>query len=87
VNRANLLFAIFSPIVVAIIVGLLIVAIGEVLLVFRAIGDAWAYAQGNDPHSKEIAKLYPVVVALLVSTVAIIGGGIASSLAPKKADH
>ena len=83
--RENLIFMIVAPIVVMAIVAVGVIAIGELLL---AVG-AWAHhaldvdhLAGDEKHrADEIAKLYPVAVALAIGALALIGGSIASRLA------
>ncbi|MFN8523238.1 MAG: hypothetical protein U0821_09065 [Chloroflexota bacterium] len=80
-SRANVIFAIVAPLILLVIVAVLIIVIGEVLLFVRAVGDEVTQ------HDHEIAALYPVVVALIMSAVFLIGGAIASRMAPPSRDH
>ncbi len=83
--RENLIFMIVAPIVVMAVVAIGVIAIGELLL---AVG-AWAHhaldvdhLTGDEKHrAEEIAKLYPVAVALAIGALALIGGSIASRVA------
>jgi hypothetical protein len=63
-----------------------VIGIGELLL---AVGD-WAhhelhvgaYASAEENHrAEELAKLYPVGVALVIGSVFLVGGAVASRLA------
>lgn len=89
--RQNLLFAIIAPLIVMAIIAAIVTSIGETLLHLHE----WAhelYHVGSWPtpeenrHWAEIAALYPVVVALALATVILIGGAVASSMAPQRAD-
>jgi len=83
-----MVFAVVAPLVLMAIIALFVVVIGEALL---AIHD-WAhhlYHVGDYPTAqenrywREIAALYPTMVALGVATVFLLGGIVASALAPK----
>ena len=83
--RQNLIFMIVAPLVVMAFIAIGVIAIGETLL---AVG-AWAeqlldveHLTGEEQRrAEEIAKLYPVGVALLIGALALLGGSIASRLA------
>ena len=83
--RQNVVFMIVAPLAVMVVVAIGVIAIGELLL---AVG-AWAHhaldvdhLTGEQQHrAEEIAKLYPVGVALAIGALALIGGSIASRLA------
>jgi len=84
--RANLLFMVIAPLVVMAVVAVGVIGIGELLL---ATGE-WAhhelhvgaYATAEENHrAEELAKLYPVGVALVLGSVFLIGGAVASRLA------
>ena len=83
--RQNIIFMIVAPVVLMVIIAIGVIAIGETLL---AVG-AWAHhaldvdhLSGEQKHrAEEIAKLYPVGVALAIGTIALVGGSIASRLA------
>ncbi len=83
--RQNILFMIVAPLAVMVVIAIGVIAIGEILL---ATG-AWAHhaldvdhLTGEQQHrAEEIAKLYPVGVALAIGALALIGGAIASRLA------
>ena len=83
--RQNLIFMILAPIAVMVVVAIGVIAIGELLL---AVG-AWSHhaldvdhLAGEEKHrAEELAKLYPVAVALGIGALALIGGSVASRLA------
>ena len=83
--RENLVFMIVAPIAVMVVVAIGVIGIGELLL---AIG-AWTHhaldvdhLTGDEKHrAEEIAKLYPVAVALAIGALALIGGSVASRMA------
>ena len=83
--RENILFMIVAPIAVMVVVAVGVVGIGELLL---AVG-AWAHhaldvdhLSGDAKHrAEEMAKLYPVAVALAIGALALIAGAVASRLA------
>ncbi len=83
--RQNILFMIIAPIAVLVVIAIGVSGIGELLL---AVG-AWAHHEldvdhlsGDAKHrAEELAKLYPVAVALAVGALALIAGAIASRLA------
>jgi ABC-type Na+ efflux pump permease subunit len=86
--RQNIIFAIVTPLVLLAIIALIVVTIGETLLTTHELASeayhVGAYATDEENHYwREIAALYPVVVALAIATVFLIGGAIASRLAPQ----
>lgn len=86
--RQNIVFMIVAPLVLMAIIAAIVVSIGETLLAVHE----WAhhlYHVGDYPtpaenrYWREIANLYPVLVALAIATVCLIGGAVASRLAPQ----
>lgn len=84
----NIVFAIVAPLVLAAIIAAIVIGIGETLLYIHE----WAqemYHVGSWPTEeenarwREIANLYPVFVALGIAMLALVGGTVASMLAPK----
>jgi hypothetical protein len=83
--RENIIFMIVAPLAVMVVVAIGVIGIGELLL---AVG-AWAHhaldvdhLTGDAKHrAEEIAKLYPVAVALAIGALVLIGGAVASRLA------
>jgi len=87
--RKNAIFAIVAPLVLMAIMAVIVIAVGEALLSMHH----WAhhtYHVGEYPtpaenrYWREIAALYPVSVALGLSTVFLVGGIVASMLAPQQ---
>jgi len=86
--RQNIVFAILAPLVLMAIIAVFVVVIGETLLA----AHEWAhhyYYVGEHPtvelnrYWREIAALIPVQIALGLSTLFLVGGIVASRLAPK----
>ena len=86
--RKNIIFAIAAPLVLMAIIAVIVVLVGETLLATHA----WAhhyYHVGDHPtpeidrHWREIAALLPVQVALGLAMLFLIGGVVASRLAPQ----
>jgi type IV secretory pathway VirB6-like protein len=86
--RQNMVFAVVAPVVLMAIIAVFVVVIGETLLATHE----WAqhlYHVGDYPSAeenrywREIAALYPVLVALGAAAVFLLGGIVASALAPK----
>lgn len=86
--RSNLIFAIVTPLVLMAIIAAIVIAVGESLLAMHE----WAtetYHVGSYPtpeenrYWREIAALYPVSIALGVAMLALVGGIIASAIAPR----
>jgi hypothetical protein len=84
----NIVFSIVAPLVLAAIMAVIVIGIGEALLHMHE----WAHHEyhiGSWPtpeenaHWAEIANLYPVFVALGIAMIALLAGAIASMLAPK----
>ena len=83
--RQNIIFMVVAPLAILVGIAIGVILIGELLL---AVG-AWAYQvydvdrlTGDQQHqAEELAKLYPVGVALAVGALALLGGSIASRLA------
>ena len=86
--RQNIVFAVVAPLVLMAIIAVFVVIIGETLLATHE----WAhhyYFVGDHPtveenrHWREIAALLPVQVAMGLSTLFLVGGIVASRLAPQ----
>jgi hypothetical protein len=86
--RRNVIFVIVTPLVLMAIIAVAVVVVGEALLAMHH----WAhhaYHIGDYPtpeenrYWREIAALYPVSIALGLSTLFLVGGIIASKLAPQ----
>lgn len=90
--RQNVIFAIAAPLILMAIIAVIVIGIGETLL---AVHD-WAhhlYHVGEYPtpeenrQARELAALPSVAVALAVATLFLIGGIVASRLAPQPTHH
>jgi len=90
--RQNIIFAIVAPLVLMAIVAVIVISIGETLLAVHH----WAghfYHVGEYPtseenhHARELAALPSVFVALGIATLFLIGGAVASRLAPQPTHH
>ena len=90
--RQNIIFSILAPVVLMAIIAIIVVGIGETLLtVHEAANETYHVgAFATDEENKywgEIASLYPVFTALGIATVFLIGGAVASMLAPQRRNH
>ncbi len=84
--RQNIVFAIVTPLILMAIIAVIVVVIGETLLV----AHEWAhhyYHVEDHPEMREIAALPAVGIALGVSTLFLLGGMVASRLAPQQSSH
>jgi len=86
--RQNIIFSIVAPVVLLLIIAVIVVSIGETLLTVHElaleayhVGDYASEEQNK--YWEEIAALYPVAVALSIATLFLIGGAVASRLAPQ----
>jgi hypothetical protein len=90
--RQNIIFAIVAPLVLMAIIATIVISIGETLLAVHH----WAghfYHVGEYPteeanhQARELAALPSVFVALAIATLFLIGGAVASRLAPQPTHH
>jgi ABC-type Na+ efflux pump permease subunit len=90
--RQNIVFAIVTPLILMAIIAVIVIGIGETLLAVHEFANH-LYHVGEYPtpeenrHARELAALYPVVVALVIATVFLVGAALASRLAPQPRDH
>jgi hypothetical protein len=88
----NIVFAIVAPLVLAAIIAAIVIGIGETLLHMHELGHevyhvgSWPTPEENE-YWTEIANLFPVLTALLIAMLALIGGAVASALAPRPRQH
>ena len=78
----NIVFAIIAPLVLMAIVAVIVVTIGETLLA----AHVWAheaYDVAANPEAAEEANLAPVAIALFIALLILLGGSIATRLAPQ----
>ena len=90
--RQNIVFAIIAPLVLMAIIALVVVSIGETLLAIHHWAEhtyhVGAYAtEEENKQARELAALPSVFVALGIATVFLIGGAVASRLAPQQPHH
>jgi hypothetical protein len=93
--RQNILFAIVAPLVLMAIIAAIVATIGETLLAihhwaehFYHVGD-WPTPEENR-YYRELAALPSVFAALGIATLFLVGGTVASRLAPQRShrpDH
>lgn len=87
--RRNVIFIIVAPIVLMAIIAATVIGIGEILLTVHHWASemyhvgSWPTAEENR-HWKEMAGLYSTFVALAIASVILIGGILASWLAPSQ---
>ena len=93
--RQNILFAIVAPLVLMAIIALIVAGIGETLLAIHHWSEelyhvgSWPTPEENRRY-RELAALPSVFVALGIATLFLIGGALASRLAPQpthRSDH
>lgn len=90
--RQNIIFAIVAPLVLMAIIAVIVVTIGETLLTVHAaaaasLGVEAAHNEAERHDIEEVAALYPVAVALAIATLFLIGGAVASRMAPQRPHH
>ena len=81
-SRSNVIFTIVTPLILMAIIAVIVISIGETLL---AVHD-WAhhyYHVEITPRCAEIAALPAVGIALGLSTLFLVGGIVASMMAPQ----
>ena len=90
--RQNIVFAIVAPLILMAIIAVIVIAIGETLLAvhkyaseFYRVGD-WPTPEENR-HYRELAALPAVAVAMAIATLFLIGGMVATRLAPQPKEH
>jgi hypothetical protein len=87
--RQNIIFAIVAPLVLMAIIAAIVVSIGETLLAIHHWAEHYYhvadYPEGSPErrHVRELAALPSVFVALGIATVFLMGGAVASRLAPR----
>jgi hypothetical protein len=93
--RQNIVFAIVAPLVLMAIIAAIVITIGETLLAVHHWSEHF-YHVGEYPTAeqnrqvRELAALPAVFVALAIATLFLIGGTVASRLAPQpthRSDH
>ncbi len=90
--RQNIVFAILAPLILMAIIAVIVVSIGETLLAVHSWAEHY-YHVGQYPtpeenrFARELAALPSVAVAMVISTVFLVGGAVASRLAPQPEHH
>jgi len=87
--RQNIVFAIVAPLVLMAIIAVIVISIGETLLAVHSWAEHFyqvgAFATEEENHqAREVAALPSVFAALTIATVFLIGGAVASRLAPQQ---
>ena len=90
--RQNVIFAIVAPLILMVIIAFIVISIGETLLGihhwaehFYHVGE---YPTEEENHvARELAALPSVFAALGIATMFLIGGAVASRLAPQRQQH
>ena len=93
--RQNIIFSIVAPLILMATIAVIVVSIGETLLAVHHESEHYyhvdAYPKGSEAYrqAREIAALPAVAVAMAIATLFLIGGAVASRLAPQlpKQDH
>lgn len=87
-NSKNVVFAALAPLGLMAIIAIIVVSIGETLLALHALGfevyhvGSLATEEANKAAAEQ-AALFPVACALGIALVILIGGSIATRLAPQ----
>ena len=90
--RHNIIFAIVAPLILMAIIAVIVVSIGETLLAVHHWAEHY-YHVGEYPtpeenrQVRELAALPSVAVARAIATLFLVGGAIASRLAPQPSHH
>lgn len=90
--RQNIIFAIVAPLILMAIIAVIVVSIGETLLAVHHWAEHY-YHVGSYPTPeenrvvRELAALPSVGVAMAIATVFLVGGAVASRLAPQPPHH
>lgn len=87
--RQNVVFAIVAPLVLMAIIAAIVISIGETLLAIHHWAEHFyhvaEYPQGSAErrYVRELAALPSVFMALAIATAFLVGGAVASRLAPQ----
>ncbi len=86
--RQNVVFAVVAPLLLMAVIAVIVIVIGETLLAVHHWAEHY-YHVGEYPtpeqnrQVRELAALPSVAVALAISSAFLIGGAVASRLAPQ----
>ena len=78
----NLIFAALTPLILIALIAAVVAGFGSLLLGVRYAADDLAH---HGQMAEDTARLIPVAIAILVATLFLIGGAIASRKAPRVA--
>jgi hypothetical protein len=87
--RQNIIFAIVAPLVLMAIIAAIVIGLGETLLAVHEMASemyhvgAWPTPEENR-YWRERASLFPALVALGIAALILLGGVVASWLAPRR---
>ena len=87
--RQNIVFAIVAPLLLMAIIAAIVISIGETLLAVHHWSEHYyhveEYPHGSEAwrQARDLAALPAVFVALGIATLFLIGGAVASRLAPQ----
>lgn len=87
--KQNIIFAIVAPIILMAIIAAIVIGLGETLLAVHEWASemyhvgSWPTAEENR-YWRERASLFPTFVALGIAGLILIGGIVASRLAPRQ---
>lgn len=87
--RRNIIVSIVAPLVLMAIIAVIVVAIGETLLAVHHEAEQYYHVEAYPKDSpeyrqvREIAALPAVAVAMAIATAFLVGGAVASRLAPQ----
>ena len=90
--RQNIVFAILAPLILMAIIAIIVISIGETLLAVHHWAEHY-YHVGEYPTPeqnravRELAALPSVAVAMAIATLFLVGGAVASRLAPQPTHH
>ena len=76
----NLVFAALTPLLLIALIAAAVSGFGLILLAVRYAADDMAH---HGQFTEDVARLFPVAIALVVATIFLLGGMIASRKAPQ----
>jgi hypothetical protein len=90
--RQNMIFAIVAPLILMAIIAVIVISIGETLLAVHHWAEHYyhvgAYPTPEENRvARELAALPSVAVAMAIATLFLVGGAVASRLAPQPPHH
>ena len=90
--RQNIIFAIVAPLILMVIIAVIVISIGETLLAIHHWAEHYYHVgeyptQEQNRVARELAALPSVFMALGIATLFLVGGAVASRLAPQREHH